>query len=40
MNLLEMYNQLSDEEKEKLINLIIQELRKKEKEVGGLPIQI
>ena len=40
MNLLEMYNQLSDEEKEKLINLIIQEIRKKEKEVGRLPIQI
>ena len=40
MNLLEMFKKLTDEEKEKLINLIILELKKKEKEVGRLPIQI
>lgn len=40
MNLLEMFKKLTDEEKDELINLIIQEIRKKEKEVGRLPIQI
>ncbi len=40
MNLLEMYKKLSQEEKEELINLLIQEIRKKEKEVGRLIIKI
>ncbi len=39
MNLLEMYKELTDEEKQEFIKLIIQEIRKKEKEVGRLPIQ-
>lgn len=40
MNLLEMFKELTDEEKQEFIKLIIQEIRKKEKEVGRLPIQI
>ena len=40
MNLLGMYKKLSQEEKEELINLLIQEIRKKEKEVGRLIIKI
>lgn len=40
MNLLEMFKKLTDEEKQEFIKLIIQELNKKEKEVGRLPIQI
>lgn len=40
MNLLEMYKELTDEEKQEFIKLIIQEITKKEKEVGRLPIQI
>ena len=34
MNLLEMYKQLSEEEKEEFINLIIDEINKKKKEKG------
>ncbi len=34
MNLLEMYKQLSEEEKEEFINLIIDEINKKQKEKG------
>lgn len=40
MNLLEMFKELTDEEKQDFIKLILQEIRKKEKEVGRLPIQI
>jgi hypothetical protein len=39
MNLLEMFKKLTEEEKQEFIRLIIQEIRKKEKEVGELPIQ-
>ena len=34
MNLLEMYKQLSEEEKEEFINLIIDEINKIQKEKG------
>lgn len=40
MNLLEMFKKLTDEEKQEFIRLIIKEIRKKEKEVGRLLIQI
>lgn len=40
MNLLEMYKKLTQDEKEELINLIIKEIEKKEKEAGKLLIQI
>lgn len=40
MNLLEMFKELTEEEKEELISLIIKEINKKEKEVGRLLIQI
>ena len=39
MNLLEMFKELTEEEKQEFIRLIIQEIRKKEKEVGELPIR-
>lgn len=38
--LLNEIKNITNEEKDELINLIIQEIRKKEKEVGRLPIQI
>lgn len=38
--LLNEIKNIANEEKDELINLIIQEIRKKEKEVGRLPIQI
>lgn len=38
--LLSEIKKITNEEKDELINLIIQEIRRKEKEVGRLPIQI
>lgn len=40
MNLLEMFKKLTNEEKQELINLIIKEIERKEKEAGRLLIQI
>lgn len=40
MNLLEMFKQLSDEQKSEFIEMIIQEINKKNAEIGKLVIQI
>lgn len=38
MNLLEMYKQLSDEEKQKFIKLLLKEINKKTANAGNLTI--
>ena len=35
MNLIEMFKELSDEEKQKFINLLLQEINKKTTEIGN-----